>query len=344
MRKLFNVLMMALMLSAFIYSCDEGPKPIEINGLDTYTDEITGFSIKYPSNWSVQSIPGQRFVVFSSSQGQRRFFKYDSEGLPAAKIDVMAIALDSAKTIDDVIANAKIFGPEYYSTPEKLTIDGAEASKITYSFTLEDGEFNGMLYAAAKDTGTATVLVMEAFGGAYKQYKDKFDEIAKSLILAKTPAPVSDTPDTVFQVVEAEPASPNLTLKKGKGFSIRISDNFSANRTGLKGAIYSINYSGDRRADCNIQVDVLDASKQNKLDKIVADNRAKYKNAKPRDVKIGGVAAKVMDYSFSKAVKSRVYFVVKNDKLYRITVNWFTGEEKDYLPVFEKSIKSFKFQ
>ncbi len=112
----------------------------------------------------------------------------------------------------------------------------------------------------------------------------------------------------------------------------------------MKDAIYSINYSGERRADCNIQVDVLDASKQNKLDKIVEDNRAKYKNAKPKDVKIGGVAAKVMDYSFAKDVKSRVYFTIKDDKLYRITMNWFKGEEKDYLPIFEKSIKSFKFQ
>ncbi len=217
MRKLLTIFLPALIVSAFIWSCDEGPKPIEIASLDTYTDEIKGFSVKYPSNWSALPIPGQRFVVFSSSQGQNRFFKYDAKGLPAAKIDLMAITIDSAKTIEDVIENAKIFGPEYYSTPEKLTIDGAEASKITYSFQLEDGEFNGVFYAAAKDEGTATVLIMEAFGGAFKHYKDKFDEIANSLILAKTPAPVSEMPDTVFQVIEAEPASPNLVTKKARG-------------------------------------------------------------------------------------------------------------------------------
>ena len=43
-------------------------------------------------------------------------------------------------------------------------------------------------------------------------------------------------------------------------------------------------------------------------------------------------------------VKGKVWFAMKGDKMYRITINWFTGEEKDFLPIFEKSVASFKFK
>jgi hypothetical protein len=89
---------------------------------------------------------------------------------------------------------------------------------------------------------------------------------------------------------------------------------------------------------------VIDATKQKSLKKIVDENSPKYKNAKPVDTKIGGQPAYVMSYSFRKDDLSRVYYVLKGNKLYKITMNWFKGEEQDYLPIFEKSIASIKFQ
>jgi len=123
-----------------------------------------------------------------------------------------------------------------------------------------------------------------------------------------------------------------------------IPDNFNSTSTNMPGTLYSANYIGKRRADCNIQVDVYDASKQKNLKKIVDDNSATYKNATPSKLSLGGAEAYVMNYSPAKGVKSKVYFTLKGDKLYKITINWFVAEEKDYLPVFDKCVSAFKFE
>ena len=54
-----------------------------------------------------------------------------------------------------------MFESKIYSFPEKVMIDGVEGKKISYAFELEDGNFHGEMYFAAKDTGIATVLTFE---------------------------------------------------------------------------------------------------------------------------------------------------------------------------------------
>jgi hypothetical protein len=39
-----------------------------------------------------------------------------------------------------------------------------------------------------------------------------------------------------------------------------------------------------------------------------------------------------------------VYFVVKNDKFYRIIFNYYEPAKKDFLPAFEKSIASLRIK
>jgi hypothetical protein len=41
-----------------------------------------------------------------------------------------------------------------------------------------------------------------------------------------------------------------------------------------------------------------------------------------------------------KDVQSRVYFLVKNDKFYRVIVNYYVPMRSAYLPAFEKTIGS----
>ena len=72
-----------------------------------------------------------------------------------------------------VFEKSKIFPAEYYSAPEKVTIDGVEGKKVTYTFDLEDGTFDGALYVAAKDSTAATIIIFETFAGSNEQYKAK---------------------------------------------------------------------------------------------------------------------------------------------------------------------------
>lgn len=333
-----------LLVSIFAFvlsSCDKGPQPIEIKDLELKSDEVRKFEIKVPSNWVNIVTPTKRIISFSSKEGQSRFFKYDSKGFPGAKIDLQAINLDSVNTLETILEKAKIFPPEYYTAPEKVQIDGVEAKKVTYTFDLEDGSFDGSIYVASKDNSVATVLVFETFAGSKEMYSAKFDEVLKSVKLAVNPPKRSA--DTTTQVVEAEPASPTLKKFDGQGFKIQIPDNFRAEVSKAANAVYSRNFTGDRRADCNIRVDVREAKSTN-LKKIAEENQANIKGAgNLSSTKLGGKEAYFFNYPATKDVKGRIYYVINGNNLYQISLTWFTGEEKDYLPVFEKSVSSLSF-
>ncbi|MGB9770768.1 MAG: hypothetical protein ACPLX7_02180 [Candidatus Kapaibacteriota bacterium] len=330
-----------LLLSFFLFfSCSEKKHIVEIKELATYEDPIMGFSIKYPTNWEIQKYPGDRFLAFTTKTAIKRFRTFEPEGEAGAKIELLAIKLPEGQTLDSVISK-KQFTPETYSAPTKVVIDGVEAIKQTYEFPLGDGVFHGEIYYAQKDPQVVTVISFEAFGSTFENYKSSFEQILNSVKLARI---LQTAPDTVKKVVEAPPPSSNLVEYKGDGFAIMIPDNFDVRNPKVGGALKSYQYIGERRLDCDIRIDIFDASKQNKLEKIVEDNKAKHKNTEPKPTTIGGLKAYYFEYSPIQNVKSRVYYAINNNKLYRITMNWFIGEEQLYKPVFEKSINSLKFQ
>lgn len=341
MKNIFNSSVILFGILLLLNSCDKGPKPIEISNLEIKKDETRKFEIKVPSNWINIVTPTKRIISFSNKESQNRFYKYDATGFPGAKIDLQVINIDSANTLDLVIEKSKIFPAEYYSAPVKVNIDGVSATKFTYTFELEDGSFDGITYIATKDNEVATVINFETFANTKELYKDKFDEIFKSIKLAVNPAKKSA--DTTTQLIEAEPASPTLKNFPGQGFNIQIPDNFRAEITKANGVLYSRNFTGDRRADCNIRVDVRDA-KSTSLKKIAEENQAGITGAsKLNSTKIGGKEAYFFNYSANKDVKGRIFYVINDNKLLQVSLTWFVGEEKDYLPIFEKSVGSINF-
>lgn len=335
---------MAITSILFISCGKSGPDPVAIESLDTYTDNVTGFSIKFPKNWIKSSVPGGRFVVFSHESAKKRFSKYDPEGFPSAKIDVMVADLTTGVTIDSLVAKAKMFDASMYEVAD-TQIDGVQGKKLVYSFPLgfEDNIFNGMIFIAAKDTAKATIITIEAFDNSFETYKASFDEIIASIKLAK--APEVKAPEVITITEEAPPPSQTLDMRTGDGFIIGVPDNFKAENIGkASNALRAWSFLGARRGDSFIKIETFDASKQKDLKKIVDENRASFQNASPRQTTLGGQSAYVLDYKPAASVKGRVWFAMKGDKMFRITLNWFTGEEKDFLPVFEKSVASFKFQ
>ncbi|MGQ9819162.1 MAG: hypothetical protein ACUVQ1_04470 [Candidatus Kapaibacteriales bacterium] len=337
--KRFYLVIPMLLLFLVLNSCNGKKQIVEIEGLETYNDPSLDFSIKYPKNWEIQKYPGDRFLAFSSKTVIKRFRTFDPQGESGAKIELLVVQLAEGQTIDSVISK-KMFTPETYSKPEKITIDGIEAIKETYQFPLADGLFQGEIYYAQKDPKVVTVISFEAFGETFNHYKPWFDQILNSVKLASLP---QITKDTIKKVIEAPPPSENLVPYSGDGFSIKIPDNFDVRNPKVPNALKSYQYIGERRLDCDIRIDIFDASKQNKLEKIVEDNKSKHKNANPIVTTLGGEKAYLFEYSPVTNVKSKVYYAIHNNKLYRVTVNWFSGEEKIYKPIFDKTISSFKF-
>lgn len=339
MKKFLQMMLFTVVL-AFFVGCggEKGPQPVEITGIDSvYKDEVLKFSINYPNNWTLVQVYGEKAFVFSDRAASGRFKNYDPTGAPVAQIIIRGNELDSTTTIDTVIKRLKKWDdPSLYKT-SKTTIDGKEATKIHYEFPLSDGQFVGEAYVAQKDSTMATVVIFESFADTWETYSPEFDKIIKTVKLA-------ETPESAKAVNKELPfPSSTLTVRRGEGYSIPIPENFDARRGSAKDAIFSRNYIGERRLDCNIQVDVLDASKSSDLKKITDETKKKFGDPKASKTKLGGKDAYVFSWKPNAEVYGRVYLVLHNNKLYKVSMNWFKGEQKEYLPIFEQAVKKIKF-
>jgi hypothetical protein len=315
-------------------------EPIKIDGLETYTDEATQFSIQYPKNWSKRSEKGKFFIVNAIPEADSRFFKYDIEGLSGAKIDVR-VSKDSMP-IKDFINDDKLADDKYYTGPIETKIGAYTAQKLMITFPAKDGNFYSEKYYVQNDS-MVTSIEFAAFGSTFDEYKQNFEKVMASFKPANRPIEkkVEEVvPDTAKK--GPEPPSPNFATAPGSGFSISIPDNFNTKGVKAAGALSGTEFYGGR-LDCTIRVDVLDASKQNNIDKIANDNKAGFGGTNPQATTLGGQKAYRFDYSPAAGISRRAYLAVKDGKLYRVFVTWNNTEKDIYLPVFEKSMASFKF-
>ena len=59
---------------------------------------------------------------------------------------------------------------------------------------------------------------------------------------------------------------------------------------------------------------------------------------------IGGEPALYVSYSPRAQVESRAYFAVKNDRVYRVTLNWYKPQEVEYTAAYDKVLASIKLK
>ncbi len=192
------------------------------------------------------------------------------------------------------------------------------------------------------------MISFETFGGIHDKLKPKFDEMLTTTVAAyeKPIAPREVTQE------KAEPFKPteNFVVYNGKGFTINVPDNFAGRDKGSKGPIEaSTEFKGvGGPADCTIRIDVIDASKQKNLDKLTKENKpvfgAAAAAAAEKKVSLYGQPAVQFEYDVVKDIRSRVYFVVKGDKFFRVVLNWYQPEKDLFMPAFDKALQSLKFQ
>jgi len=353
MKKFLSQSLFVLFIAILLGSCGEKTAEVaEIGEKKEYKDAILSFSLNYPGNWIMRKADGRSFVAYSHPQGEQRFNQLDQEGVPAAKIFVYVVELKDEITLDYIIINKKY--KLDYSAPENVTIDGTPAIKEKYQFDLADGVFNGEIYYATKDSIMATIINFEAFAGTYETYKPAFDEVINSMKLAFKPT--AKPADTTTVVRQLPLPSEKLTSYKTDFFTIMIPDNFDVKSPAPgKNVLKSYQFIGERRADCEIRVDVINPGKQKDLKKIADGFKATYNNSNPTSANFAGKNAYMFQYSPIANVLSQVYLTMSGDKLFRVTVNRYTGkgmvtiddkeydEAKAYETIFKKSIQSFKF-
>ena len=325
-----------------IAGCTKKAEVPPITEYETYEDKIANASIKFPKGWKAAVEAGKSASYYSNDKIIERFSgnnAYQESELTGAKVAVVINKLEGAINLDSLINNGKIFeDPSAYSPIQDAEVDGMKAKKLSYAFKYGDGEFKGEKYYAMKDSTALTVVEFESFGGTFDQLHPKFEEMLKSAKLAFFKTVVKDT--TGGKPAETFKASETLASYDGAAFSMQYPDNFSSKNVG--GGTQFQGIGGP--SDCIINISTSDASKQGNLTSIINQNKKLYKAESSSSTKIDGNDAAYIEDAPVKDVRRRTYFSVKGGKLYKITLQWFKPEQQFFLPVFEKSLASFKFK
>ncbi len=333
-----DLVLVAFAMAITMSACAKKAEVPAIADLDTYEDKSMNFSIKFPKNWKAAVEAGKRAEYYSDDKIMQRFREYNESEITGAKMTIFANKLEGPVNLDSVIEGTKIFqDASVYSAPEKVQIDGVEATRIKYAYKYGDGEFKGERYFAMKDSTAMTIIEFESFGGTFDQLHPKFEEMLKSVKLAYYKAVVRDT--TGGKPAEVFKPSETMASFDGKNFSLQYPNNFSGKSAG--GGLETVEFKGiGGPADCIINVTVTDASKQNNLDRIVEQNKKLYKASASSPAKVGGETGAFIEDSPVKDVRRRTYFAVKGSKLYKVTLQWYKPEQEIFLPSFEKSFAS----
>ncbi len=350
MKRSLSTSLPVLALAALMIGCGgkEENKPVTVSEYKEYSDPVLKFGVSYPADWAQGIQPGSRAVFYSSKEVADGFSTFQPNNQRGAKIDVGGMK-GGTEAMNADIANLKgmFTDQSVLKAPEQTTLAGMPATKISYSFDVEDTKFTAERYYVIKDS--VVTYLETAVIGNYDNYKPVFEKVMASFKpgAAQTAAPATAAPgDTSAAAPKdsalVEPPSANLKPYAGPHFSINYPDNFDPSTGGGRGLVSSVTFSGARN-DSYFRVDEMDikGSKDLSLDKAVDQVKGSYGGKAPASATVGGQKAAMFNYSGGKDVSSRAYFVMANGKLFRITLNWFTPQQSLYLPAFEKSLATF---
>lgn len=309
---------------------------------EQYHDPFTGLRFTHPladsTAWLLNA-DGNRISVTSSLPAAEKFVDpyADDKGEYGMQVTVFRERPDSLLSLDEVMtAYAKERKSEGFNVSkiDTITIDSTDARKVTYygNFTQKTKLTRTRVYAIRDSV--QYYLEYGAFNDLFQPYSYIMDSLLASIRLPR-PRPKGQA---------ADESLPSITFTEFSNNFLRISypDNFGANTPSVKGDTkFSLVLKGYRQ-DCTVQIDILPA-KGLTVEKVFDQNQAKFARVAGKgETTVAGLKAMFLNYTPAKDIASRAYFVVKNDQVYRIIVNYFAPKRSDFLPAFEKTVASLK--
>ncbi len=331
--RVLGVTAFAALLGLLIVGCG-GQKtvtPIAVGEMQEYRDPLYGYRLQFPKGWKNQSDAGKT-RIYSSEETVQRFV--DPTG---AYADGIMIAVDVTKTTspgqqkDSLLAEMK--NPGRTITPETpTTIGGKPGTMISYTANWsKKAKEEGMHIYVPLDT-LLYDITFAGFGDQYAAHKLIFDALTKSFEFAK---PVEKGRDQTLP-------SEAFTDYDAKLFSFQYPENFNFVAVAKGNNELALGLRGVRQ-DCSILFHVF-AAKGLTVEKVVDQNKGKYAGATTGKATISGQPSLTLTYSPTKEVERRFYFLVKADKVYRVTMDWFKPQREQYLATYEKVIQSIKIK
>jgi hypothetical protein len=326
---LMAVLVLGLALS--LASCQQERKvePVPVGELVEYRDPAIGFSISYPKAWIVDAqVTRARF--FSRADVDRKFLDPTGPYPNGAKIAVDVIrTTNAAGTIAEKKSElAQIVPPKF---EYKVTVAGKESDKLVYSARYSAAvEIHSHHVFVPADTFVYH-LAFEGFNEEYAAHEAIFDTALATFRMPKAITPGRDATLPAESFADAE----------NQFFSFKYPENFNFTSpakgrndlvVGLRGV----------RLDCGIQFDVFGAQGLT-LEKVFDQNK-NIRGATHHDASVAGKPAKYLAYAPTRDVERRIYFLVHNDKVIRITLDWYRPQRTEYLAAYDQVLQSIRLK
>jgi hypothetical protein len=321
-----------LLLFLFIVGCggEKKMEPVKPGEMDTYKDPGFGYSIQYPRGWMPNTEVG-RAGFYSAQEVDKKFLDPTGQFPDGVMIGVTVIRSSSPDTtkkiVDDMIKSGFIV-----TRPETLSVGGRPGTRYGYT---------GLYTKTVKETGqhiyvpSDTILYdirCAGFGGYFDAYRAVFDASIATFQLPKPAVPGRD----------ATLPSETMAEANGKLFSFQYPDNFNGISV-PKGTNEEVLELRGVRQDCSIRVDVF-AAKGLTAEKVFDQNKGKYKATATAKTTVSGLPAMSLTYAATANVERRFYFIVKDDKAFRVTMDWYRPQREEYLKAYERTINSLKIK
>ena len=325
-----GVLALAVLLSA----CQQKPKVAPFTGWQKYQDPYFKVQFTYPQGWYAAS-EGGKVSLYPSQDAVQKFF----EQVEGVEFVVSYAKLDSTQpqTLEALVKGMQkdLTDSNYEINPtETRAIDGVPASVLNYRGRLTEKTYISVLEATTIKDSVKYSIKYSALNDMFTPYRAVFDTLVASSRLPKAAAAVS----------QADPSlpAPDFVEFQNKFLKISYPSNFEPSTPAPKGETqFSLELKGYRQ-DCTIRVDVLPA-KGLTVEKVAEQNVKFYKGAtKPRETRMAGEKALYFNYTPVRGIESRAYFYVKNEKTYRVLMNYYQPMRDDFLPAFEKTVASLQ--
>jgi hypothetical protein len=333
--KLVNTFLSVLTLFVFFGCAKEPPEPVKIEAWERHQEPYFKAHFSYPKGWHMLS-EGNKISFYSTPEAVEKFYDPTAKGRIGIQLMVSFEKMDPMMPLDQYMASWKSdmenSGYTIESTESKI-VDSIATTQVHYKGSFDERTTLEAIRATAIKDTTLYTIYYAAFNELFAPNRFLFDSLLASVTFYR-PKP------TASGMEEMKPAA-TFTEFSNNFLSVSYPSNFETFFPSPKGGSeFSLELRG-YRVDCTIHIDVLPA-KGLTLEKVVEQNKKFYKSTGQGKTTIDRTSATYLNYSPAKGIESRVYFLLKNDKVYRMIFNIFQPMKKDYLPAFEKTIASVR--
>jgi hypothetical protein len=333
MKARIGILLAVAVTVPLFLGCGEKQVVPQITAWDRYEDPYYSIAFKYPQGWPLVPEAG-RFSIFSSQDVVERFYDFTLKGKDGARLVVSSRKMEPLESLDQYIAQLRTdLGNSGFdiTAADPTTLGGIPATLVHYRGAVDrDNVIEAIQVSAVRDS-MLFVVKYEAFNKVFTPCKAALDTVLATLTLPRPK--VAGSPE------EAPAPSTEFAKFENQRLSISYPANFETSFPGYKAPTeFSMDIKGYRQ-DSSVRIDIMPAEGL-AADKVVEQNAKFYRENSRGKATIDGVVTTYLNYSQRGDIQSRVYFLVKNDKVYRIILNYYAPMRASYLSAFEKTVNS----